>query len=336
MTALFAVSCEQDTVKVERILIANPSPLTLRVGDTDTLRVNIVPATATNQNYEVLVEDQNVLSVSEDNLITALAAGNTTITAKAEDGGFFAVLEVVVKEALPEVDFTIEQKALDAFSVTVGVTPSDLEVSYFVEQMDREMFDTYASAEEACGSYIKMYKDMAMLDSRLYTGVQDITLFSQPETEYIVMAVGYVDGQMLSNVKTFTYTTPADEGEDEVTYDIDFKGVSIVMEDYSGDGTEILYNIYDIPVEDVVDETLYVSLDVYPKEPYKFDGTFGPDDFYLGFSAYLSVTWETFEAFDDCNMTVTKKDDGTYDLLATGVLQNGKTIRVTYSGAISF
>ncbi len=453
MIALLAVSCEPETVtvKVESIEIANASPLTLTVGDTDTLRVNILPSDATNLNYEVTVADESVVTVSEANLITAVAAGTTTISAKAEDGGLLDVLEVVVLpvEEPKELEFTFELKSVDETSAVVVVTPSDPEamffadakdmdffegyaaigeacadmiashkgagtisthmyagyqeiefscepdtdymlvavgyeddqmtsavyefvfktaaevedgltfkfepdgtvvtiipsdenVMYFAEAMDKPWYEEYGTPETACAAVIEMYEEWGMLDLYMVSGVYDLDLSlmgGAPGDEYVILAVGYEDGQMTSKVASFTYTISEDgsgngSGDDE-QYDIDFKGVAIVMEDYSGDGSEMLYNIYDIPVEEVVDETMYMSLDLFTKEPYKIDGTFGPEDFYLGFSAYLNPTWETFEAFEDCNMTVTKKDDGTYDLLATGVLQNGKTVRITYSGPIS-
>ncbi len=99
--ALFAASCtpEDNTIYVTGVEISNPSPLQLQVGDTDSLKVNIIPSNAANPGFEVLVADQSIVTVSEDYIITAVAEGNTSITVKTEDGGKEATLEVSVSSA---------------------------------------------------------------------------------------------------------------------------------------------------------------------------------------------------------------------------------------------
>ncbi len=74
--------------------------MNMKVGDVDTLRVNVLPADAANLNFEVLVADQSIVQVSEeDYAIEAMAEGETTITVKTEDGGKEASLKVVVSSA---------------------------------------------------------------------------------------------------------------------------------------------------------------------------------------------------------------------------------------------
>ncbi len=99
--AMFVVSCnpENKIQSVTGVEITNPSPLKLQVGDTDTLKVNVLPANAANQKFEVLVEDKSIVEVDDKYAIKAMAEGETTITVKTEDGGKEASLKVVVSAA---------------------------------------------------------------------------------------------------------------------------------------------------------------------------------------------------------------------------------------------
>ncbi len=99
--AVFAVSCQPDETiaAVTGVEITNPSPLQLKVGETDTLKVNVIPANAANPNYEVSITDPSIVEVSENNVITAMAEGETSITVKTIDGGKEASVNVVVSAA---------------------------------------------------------------------------------------------------------------------------------------------------------------------------------------------------------------------------------------------
>ncbi len=97
--ASFVISCEPEVIRVSGIEISNPSPLQLKVGDTDMLKVSVFPDNAENLKFEVVVADQSIVEVAEDYTITALAEGETTITVKTEDGGKEASLKVVVSAA---------------------------------------------------------------------------------------------------------------------------------------------------------------------------------------------------------------------------------------------
>ncbi len=99
--ALAVVSCQSDegVTHVSDITISNPSPLQLKVGDTDVLRVSILPDNAEDLTFEVFVSDPSVIEVAEDYVITALAEGESTITVKSVDGGKEASVNVIVSPA---------------------------------------------------------------------------------------------------------------------------------------------------------------------------------------------------------------------------------------------
>ena len=71
---------------VTSVSLSRPS-ITLGIGGMETLVATITPADATNQNVTWSSNDTNIATVSNNGLVTAIAAGTATITATAKDGG---------------------------------------------------------------------------------------------------------------------------------------------------------------------------------------------------------------------------------------------------------
>lgn len=74
----------------------SPTSLTLAVGNTDQLKVQIQPSNAANQNVKWLTTNSNIATVSSSGLVTAVAAGSVSIVATSSDGGFTATCAVTV------------------------------------------------------------------------------------------------------------------------------------------------------------------------------------------------------------------------------------------------
>lgn len=70
----------------------------LKVGDTLSLKADIEPANATNQNVSWSSSDKNIATVDENGTVTAVAAGTADITVKTADGGKEAACTITVKE----------------------------------------------------------------------------------------------------------------------------------------------------------------------------------------------------------------------------------------------
>ncbi len=77
----------------------NKNKLELMEGDSEKLTVTIAPANATNQKVNWKSDDESIAKVDANGLVTAIAPGETRITAATEDGGFEAQAEVTVSEA---------------------------------------------------------------------------------------------------------------------------------------------------------------------------------------------------------------------------------------------
>ncbi|MCH4896567.1 Ig domain-containing protein [Marinilabiliaceae bacterium JC040] len=94
------VSCsksdDEKAAKVESITLASKT-VSLTIGDTHTIKATILPADA-DKTLTYASTDEKVATVTPKGVITAVAAGKTTISVKAK-GGVVATLDVTVGAA---------------------------------------------------------------------------------------------------------------------------------------------------------------------------------------------------------------------------------------------
>ncbi len=88
------------TVRPVESISLSPSTLTLTEGGSSQLTVTFTPTNATNKGLTWASSNTRVATVS-NGLVSAIAAGTTTITATSDDGGKTATCAVTVKEATP-------------------------------------------------------------------------------------------------------------------------------------------------------------------------------------------------------------------------------------------
>ncbi|MBR5175165.1 MAG: Ig-like domain-containing protein [Bacteroidales bacterium] len=99
-TATCSVSVASKTVSVTAISL-DKTTLELAEGAEETLKATITPADATNQVVTWSTSDHNVANVS-DGKVTAVKAGEATITVTTSDGGKTATCKVTVKSVALE------------------------------------------------------------------------------------------------------------------------------------------------------------------------------------------------------------------------------------------
>lgn len=92
-------------IPVKGIAIDNTSA-EIGIGQRINILATISPENATNKNISWTSSDENVATVDGSGNIIGLAAGNTTITATTEDGGYSAQCEIVVKETIEIISVT--------------------------------------------------------------------------------------------------------------------------------------------------------------------------------------------------------------------------------------
>lgn len=99
--AMVAFSCTPEPVAVEGISV-NPATLSMKVGETQTITATITPENADEKIVFWSSSDDKVATIDPNGLVTAVASGTATITAKSKDGLFTAdcAVTVTLKDAL--------------------------------------------------------------------------------------------------------------------------------------------------------------------------------------------------------------------------------------------
>lgn len=111
-TAVFASCSKDDPAAISDVRIDKPT-MALTVGETGQLTVTITPEDAADKSVVWRSGNTAAATVDDSGLVTAVAAGNATITATA--GGKQATCEVTVTDAVPEgVTVTTYDALLDA------------------------------------------------------------------------------------------------------------------------------------------------------------------------------------------------------------------------------
>lgn len=137
--ALIAVSlgvCQGCTEKatpvvhVESVSISSQT-VELTVGDTFSLTATVLPSNADDRGISWKSDAPSVASVSQDGVVTAVAAGSATVSAVTNDGAKTASCRVTVKNPVIEVSsIVISQAALtltegDSYTLSAVVTPDN-------------------------------------------------------------------------------------------------------------------------------------------------------------------------------------------------------------------
>lgn len=108
------------TVKVESVSISSAT-FSLNEGESQTLTVTISPTNATNKKYSFSSSNKDVASVDENGKVTALKAGEATITVTTADGNKTATCKVTVTpKGIP-----IESVSLDKAELILSVGQSE-------------------------------------------------------------------------------------------------------------------------------------------------------------------------------------------------------------------
>lgn len=140
----------------------DPDSLDLKINDETTLTANVLPAGATNPSVTWKSSDEAVATVDGNGKVTAIAAGDTTITATTADGGYEAacLVNVTAREIssytplagviinedkhMMDIDDLIYGGQLPAqITVTDGVKPAPADITAWSGTFDGEQTGTY-------------------------------------------------------------------------------------------------------------------------------------------------------------------------------------------------
>jgi len=93
-------------VPIDSISIT-PSALSLAPGESGTLTANILPSNATDTTFAWTSSNETIATIDQLGIVTAITAGETTITAVSNEGGIEAVVSVIVPISISDVVFYI-------------------------------------------------------------------------------------------------------------------------------------------------------------------------------------------------------------------------------------
>lgn len=112
-------------ILVNSITIDSEPSAALHVGDTHQLTATVLPANATDKAINWTSSDISVATVSSTGLITALAVGNTTITAAAHDGSGVSNTCSIEVVAVPVTGVAVKYGGTGVYVVGTGLPPDD-------------------------------------------------------------------------------------------------------------------------------------------------------------------------------------------------------------------
>ena len=119
-TASATITVAEGIIKVTGVTLDKPG-LELEIGDSDTLTATVAPDDATNKAVSWSSANDAIATV-EDGVVTAVAAGETTVTVTTADGAFKATANVVVKAAPIKVTGVSLDKTMVALEIDESTT----------------------------------------------------------------------------------------------------------------------------------------------------------------------------------------------------------------------
>ena len=141
MVLLLALaSCEKDSAKVSGITVT-PASVTLEAGKTVSLKAAVVPETAADKTVRWESENPTVADVTASGVVTAKAAGETSVTAVTTDGNYRASCLITVIGKTDVTGVRIEE----TFPVPVG---KEVGLNYAVLPTDASVKTVLFTVEE--------------------------------------------------------------------------------------------------------------------------------------------------------------------------------------------
>jgi uncharacterized protein YjdB len=169
-------------IPVEGVIL-NQEELELIVGSSEELSARIQPPNVSNQNISWQSSDENIATVSDDGLITAVSTGNATITVTTEDGQETDSAEVRVVS----IEQILEPTPITALRGEVIVLPEIVRAKLSNENYI-DLAVTWSFADEVLGGVFEVPLEGATTS---YTLTGDVEQTEQP----IILTINVEDSQ---------------------------------------------------------------------------------------------------------------------------------------------
>lgn len=145
----------KDIVNVESISISEDN-VDMKPGETYQVEYNISPENATNKTVFWSSSKNNVATVDNKGIITAVSEGNTLITAETEDGNLNDIISVVVSP-LTSVEISSEN---------IKIYPNPIQTSLHIDTGSLDKFEIVIS--DVSGNILHSQFDSNEIDFRNY------------------------------------------------------------------------------------------------------------------------------------------------------------------------
>ena len=132
-TRFLAGSYDLEMINVDG-LVLDLEQLTLQVGSTHQLAVIIEPQYPTDKRIDWTSSDETIATVSDDGIVTAMAAGEATITVTSKDGQHSASCSVTVYDPTSITQHPQSTTVNEGETVTFSVEASGTDLSYQWQQ----------------------------------------------------------------------------------------------------------------------------------------------------------------------------------------------------------
>lgn len=225
--ASVAVSCQKNSndntsgLRVEGISIV-PEQTTIKVGDTDTLSYEIVPASAINKNATWNSQNEMIAVIDTGGVVTGIAPGTAMITVESEDGNFMDMAYVTVLEA----DVRVTGVSLNMSAVRL-FQDETIRIEYTIEPINATNTDvTWSSEDESVATVSSEGVITAISIGETIVTATTVDGGFKASVDVLVMEVGkptFVLDMVSIKAGTFMMGAPESEEyyiEDEVQHEV--------------------------------------------------------------------------------------------------------------------
>lgn len=276
-----------DPTKVSSIKIRQKT-IDMQIDETYQLEVMVYPDTAVNKNVTYTSSDEQIATVSETGLVTAISKGTCLITATSEDGGFIDTASINITGThptdiniiVPEGENVILTK--DGFNMPIGAT---VKLSYSLSPDDAIGGVTFSARHSwsDASSYVTVTEDgeitaLKAASSGLYIVATSTDKKVSKEIELeITTETNFLKSKVLSLVEN------SDAIEKEKAISGSITKTNVVKKSSTDTKTEENYTIYNDTLIRTVNETDNKATDETKKEKvkYGYDGIYNNKYYHL-------------------------------------------------------
>ena len=189
-TATCQVTVEAAEVDVTGVSL-DRSEMTLVEGQTGSLVATVSPGNATDKSVIWSVDDDSVVNVDQNGLVTAVSPGTATVTVTTVDGGYTATCQVTVEErAVTGIEATPDRSVYTVGDVFDGRVSVELVYNDGSREPLSEGYSVDASAVDMSAPGTYSVAVTYQTDTATFTATFDITVRAPGDVAISVTVIG--------------------------------------------------------------------------------------------------------------------------------------------------